>query len=73
MRLLLFVAVFRFAFRFSMSWVNALLILCPVLGFSLSLTSVHPRERLSLLSESSTFNSSALFAFLRVSGLKSDL
>ena len=33
-RFLLFVAVIRFAFRFSM-WLNALVILCPVIGFSL--------------------------------------
>ena len=38
-----------------------------------SLTSVPPRERLSLLlSESSTSSSSTIFAFLRVSGLISD-
>ena len=39
-----------------------------------SLTSMPPRERLPfLLSESPTFSSSTLFAFLRVSGLMFDL
>ena len=68
----LFVAVVWFAFQFSVSWLNTLLILCPVISFSLSLTSVPPCEHLSLLSDSLTFSSSTLFAFLKVSDLMSD-
>ena len=55
------------------------LVVCPTYivprsRFFLSLTSVAPRERLSLLLyESPTFSSSTLFAFLRASGLMSDL
>ena len=67
-------AVVRATSRFSMPWLNALLILCPVIDFFPSMTSAHPRERLSLLlSESLTFRSSTLSAFLRVSGVMSDL
>ena len=36
MKLPLFAAVVKFAFRFPISWLNALLILCPVIGVSLS-------------------------------------
>ena len=59
--------------------ISHILVECPTYSVSRSqlypsLTSMPPRERLSfLLSESSTFRSSTLFAFLRMSELMCDL